>query len=152
MDPEVAEMMVEISATLACGIFAGAAIYVNLVEQPARLSCGVSVALTEWRPSYKRGTAMQAPLAVIGSMLAFTSWWLEKDTAWLIGGVFLLAVVPFTLIVMLPTNKMLENDKLDSSSAHAEQLLRRWGKLHAVRSGLSFLALVIFLFALGHRS
>jgi len=73
MDPEVAEMMVEILATLACGIFAGAAIYVNLVEQPARLSCGVSVALTEWRPSYKRGTAMQAPLAVIGSILAFTS-------------------------------------------------------------------------------
>src|SRR5258708_26009185 len=102
MDPEDPEMMAEILATLACGIFAGAAIYVNLVEQPARLSCGVNVALTEWRPSYKRGTAMQAPLAVTSSILAFISWWLEKDTAWLIGGVCLLAVVPFMLIVSLP--------------------------------------------------
>src|SRR5260370_17223433 len=150
MDPGVAEMMVEILATLAGGIFAGAAIYVSLVEQPARLSCGVNVALVEWRTSQKRGTAMQAPLAVIGSILAFISWWLEKDTAWLIGGVCLLAVVPFTLIVMLPTNKMLENDKLDSSSAHAEQLLRRWGRLHPVRIRLRFLALLIFLFPLLH--
>jgi hypothetical protein len=152
MDAGEPEMMVEILATLACGLFAGAAVYINLVEQPARLSCGANVALTEWKPSYKRGTAMQAPLATIGSILGFISWWLEKDTAWLIGGIFLFAVVPFTLIAILPTNKMLENDKLDSFSAHAEQLLRRWGRLHAVRSGLSFLAFVIFLFALRHRS
>jgi hypothetical protein len=152
MDAGEPKMIVEILATLACGIFAGAAVYVNLVEQPARLSCGVSAAITEWRPSYKRGTAMQAPLATIGSILGFISWWLEKDTAWLIGGTVFLAVVPFTLIVILPTNKMLENDKLDSSSAHAEQLLRRWGRLHAVRSGVSFLAFVTFLFALRHRS
>ena len=145
-------MIVGILATLACGIFAGAAVYVSFVEQPARLSCGVNVALTEWRPSYKRGAVMQAPLAVIGSILAFISWWLEKDTAWLIGGVLLLALVPFTLIVILPTNKMLENNKLDSNSSHAEQLLRRWGRLHAVRSGLSFLAFVIFLFAFRHKS
>jgi hypothetical protein len=152
MDREDPEMMAEILATLACGIFAGGAVYVNLVEQPARLSCGVNVALTEWRPSYKRGTVMQVPLAMIGSILAFISWWLEKDSSWLIGGVLLLAVVPFTLIVILPINKMLENDKLDSSSAQAEQLLRRWGRLHAVRSGLSFFAFVIFLFALRHKS
>lgn len=145
-------MMVEILATLACGIFVGAAVYVSLVEQPARLSCGANVALTEWRPSYKRGTAMQAPLATIGSILGIISWWVEKDAAWLIGGAFLFAVVPFTLIVMFPTNKMLEDDKLDSSSAHAEQLLRRWGRLHAFRSGFSFLAFVIFLFALRHKA
>ena len=145
-------MMVEILATFACGIFAGAAVYVNLVEHPARLSCGVNAALTEWRPSYKRGTAMQAPLALTGSILGFTSWWLEKNAAWLIGGIFLFTVIPFTLIVMFPTNRMLEDDKLDSSSPHAEQLLRRWGRLHAVRSGLSCLAFAIFLFALRHRS
>jgi hypothetical protein len=152
MNREDPEMMAELLATLAGGIFVGAAIYVNLVEQPARLSCGVNVALTAWRPSYKRGAAMQAPLAMIGSILAFLSWWLEKDSSWLIGGIFLLAVVPFTLLVILPTNKMLENDQLDSSSALAEQLLRRWGRLHAVRSGLGFLAFVIFLFALRHKS
>jgi uncharacterized membrane protein len=141
-------MVPEILATLAGGMFAGAAVYVSLVEHPARLSCGVKVGLTEWKPSYKRGTVMQAPLAVIGSLLAGVSWWLDKNTAWLIGGVLLFAVVPFTLIVIFPTNRKLENDKADSSSTHAEHHLRLWGKLHAVRSLLSFLAFVIFLIAL----
>jgi hypothetical protein len=141
-------MIPEILATLACGMFAGAAVYVSFVEHPARLSCGVQLALTEWKPSYKRGTRLQASLAVIGSILAALSWWLDKDVAWLIGGILLFAVVPFTLIVLLPTNKKLESDELDSSSAQAEHHLRFWGKLHAVRSLLSFLAFVIFLIAL----
>src|SRR5260370_30696533 len=112
MDPEVAEMMVEILAHLACGIFAGAAAYVPFVEQPARLSCGVNVALTEWRPSYKRGTAMQVPLALIGSILAFLSWWLAKDAEWLIGGIFFLSADNATLPVIVLSNLMLANHTL----------------------------------------
>jgi len=141
-------MMPQIVATFACGIFTGAALYINLVEQPARLSCGITLAVTEWKPSYKRGTVMQASLAIVGSLLALASWWIGKDAAWLLGGIFLLAVVPFTLVVIFPTNKELESDKLDVSSAQAERLLRRWGGLHAVRSGLSLVAFVIFLYAL----
>lgn len=141
-------MISEILATLACGIFAGAAAYVSLVEQPARLSCGITLAVTEWRPSYKRGTTLQAPLAVLGSVFALLSWWLEKRPAWLIGGAMLFAVIPFTLVVIFPTNKKLESNQLDVSSAQAERLLRLWGTLHAVRTGLSLLAFVILLFAL----
>jgi hypothetical protein len=129
-------MIPQIAATLACGIFAGAALYVNLVEQPARLSCGITLAVSQWRPSYKRGAVMQAPLAIFGSLFAFASWWIGRDTAWLYGGIFLFAVVPFTLVVILPTNKKLESGNLDVSSAQAESLLRRWNALHAVRSGL----------------
>lgn len=145
-------MIPEIVATLTCGVFAGAAIYVNLVEQPARLSCGVKSAVTEWRPSYKRGTLLQAPLAMIGSLSAFLAWWLDRNPAWLIGGSLLFAIVPFTLIVILPTNKLLESDELDLSSTRAEHLLRLWGKLHAVRTALSFSSFVIFLVALSNKS
>jgi hypothetical protein len=138
----------EIVATLASGIFAGAAAYVNLVEQPARLSCGVELAVTEWRPSYKRGTLMQVPLAVIGSLAALVSWWFNRHLAWLVGGLLLLLNIPFTLVVILPTNKRLESRELDLRSEEAGSLLRRWGRLHAVRSILSGLAFVIFLFML----
>jgi hypothetical protein len=138
----------EIVATLASGIFAGAAVYINVVEQPARLSCGIELAVTEWRPSYKRGTVMQAPLAVIGSLAALISWWFDKGLAWLIGGLLLLLIIPFTLVVILPTNKRLESEELDLRSEEAGSLLRRWGRLHAVRSILSVLAFVIFLFLL----
>ena len=92
-------MVSEIVATLASGIFAGAALYVSFVEQPARLSCGVELAVTEWRPSCKRGTVMQAPLAAIGS-LAFVSWWIDRGLGWIIGGLLLLVIIPFTLVVI----------------------------------------------------
>lgn len=145
-------MIPEILATLACGVFAGAALYINLVEHPARLSCGVALAITEWKPSYKRGAAMQASLALAGSVLALISWWNDKQQVWLLGGALLFAVIPFTLIVILPTNKELQSDDLDVSSARAGLLLRRWNALHAVRSGLAIVAFLIFLYALQLKS
>jgi hypothetical protein len=138
----------EIVATFTSGIFAGAAVYINLVEQPARLSCGVQLAVTEWRPSYKRGTLMQVPLALIGSLSALVSWWFNRDRAWLFGGLLLLLVIPFSLVVILPTSKRLESQELDLHSEEAERLLRRWGRLHAVRSLLSGAAFLAFLISL----
>jgi uncharacterized membrane protein len=139
--------MLKVVAIIAAGIFAGAAVYINLVEQPARLSCGVQLAVMEWRPSYKRATLMQVPLALAGSLSALTSWWLDRGPVWLIGGLLLLAVVPFTLVFILPTNKRLENEDLDLSSAEAARLLKRWGRLHAVRSILSVVAFATFVLA-----
>ncbi len=91
---------------------------------------------------------MQAPLAVVGSFSAFISWWFDRSLAWLLGGVLLLLIIPFTLVVILPTNKRLERQELDLRSEEAGSLLRRWGRLHAVRSILSGAAFLIFLFTL----
>jgi uncharacterized membrane protein len=141
-------VVLEIVATFASGIFAGAAVYINFVEQPARLSCGVQLAVTEWRPSYKRGTLMQVPLALIGSLSALVSWWFDGGRVWLVGGLLLLLVIPFTLVVIMPTNQRLESQELDLQSEVAERLLRRWGRLHAVRSLLSGAAFLVFLISL----
>jgi hypothetical protein len=138
----------EIVATFTSGIFAGAAVYVNLVEQPARLSCGVQLAVREWRPSYRRGTLMQVPLALIGSLSAFVSWWFDGGRGWLVGGLLLPLVIPFTLVVILPTNKRLESQEIELRSEVADRLLRRWGRLHAVRSLLSGAAFLVFLISL----
>lgn len=144
-------MIPQAVATLASGTFFGAAVYINLVEQPARVSCGVPLAVTEWRPSYKRGTLMQAPLALIGSVSALSAWWFVGGVSWLTGGILLLLVVPFTLVAILPTNKRLESKELDLHSEEAGRLLRRWGRLHAVRSVLSGLAFLLFLSDLAAR-
>ena len=52
----------EFVAVIACGLFTGAALYVSFVEHPARMECGVEIAVIEFPPSYRRATVMQAIL------------------------------------------------------------------------------------------
>ena len=140
-----------IVSTLAAGLFAGAAIYVSAVEHPARVSCGTDLAVREFAPSYKRGAIMQASLALVGCMTGSIGGWQLNDRVSILSALILGAVVPFTLIVILPTNKRLLDPGLDPQGAEASHLLDRWGRLHAVRSILSaaaFLILVIRLVAL----
>jgi len=127
-------------ATICAGLFAGAAIYVTSVEHPARLACGTALALREFAPSYRRGTVMQVSLAVVGLLTALGAWWRTGHSALLVGGLLLGAVVPFTLLGILPTNRRLLAPNLDPESAEASGLLTRWGRLHAVRSVLGALA------------
>ena len=137
--------ILEFLATLCCGIFAGAAIYVNAVEHPARMSTGVRAALAEWAPSYKRGTVMQASLAVLGFGFALLAWLTGASLRVAVAGVALVLVVPFTLIVIMPTNRRLEALDPNRDLADAAALLGRWNRLHLVRSALSAVALVLFL-------
>ncbi len=68
-----------ILATAAAGLFAGAAIYLNAVEHPARVGCGTELALKEFGPSYRRATVMQASLAVIGALSGLLAGWRLSD-------------------------------------------------------------------------
>jgi hypothetical protein len=138
----------EFIAVLACALFTGAAVYITFIEHPARMQCGVEVAATEFAPSYRRATVMQATCAAVGLLSSVAAWLAGASFWWLVAGVLLGSVIPFTLIVILPTNKRLLDPTLDKRSAEAERLLSRWGRLHAVRSVLSGLALLIFLYLL----
>ena len=136
----------EFIAVLSCALFTGAAVYINLVEHPARMQCGVEVAATEFAPSYRRATVLQATSAAVGLISSIAAWLAGATFWWLVAGVMLGSVIPFTLLVILPTNKRLLSPTLDKSSVDAERLLARWGALHAVRSVLSGLALLLFLY------
>ena len=140
-------MLLASFATPATALFTGAALYISLVEHPARLQCPTAHAVEQWRPSYKRATIMQAPLAVVGSLLAIAAWLVGTGPIWLLAGLVLGSVVPFTLVAMWPTNKQLENPGLDATSELARSLLVRWGRLHNILSGLSLVAVVLMLFA-----
>ena len=137
--------LLELLATLATGLFTGAAVYVSLVEHPARVSCGPAVAITEFRPSYKRAAVLQGILALVGAVAAVARWGIGGPPAWLIGGLLLGGVIPFTLLVILPTNKRLLDVSFDPNSPESVALLGRWGWLHAVRSAASLLAFLTFL-------
>jgi hypothetical protein len=137
--------MLVISATLTIALFTGAALYITLVEHPARLTCSTATALEEWRPSYRRATVMQAILAGAGTLLCIAAWMSGDGGAWLAAGLLLGAAIAFTLTVLWPTNKRLEDPALDPSGEEARRLLERWGRLHAVRSALGLAALLLAL-------
>ena len=135
-------------AAICCAIFAGAAIYINLVEHPARMSCGTQIAATVWAPSYKRATAMQAPLAILSFLAGVSAWLLGGGIMWFAGAVLIGLVVPFTFIAIMPTNHQLLKPGRDLASTETQELLTKWSRLHAVRSLLSLLALVVYLILL----
>jgi uncharacterized membrane protein len=135
----------EFAATLCTGLFSGAALYITLVEHPARMQCGTLLAATMFGPSYRRAAVMQALLGAIAFAAAVGAWLSTALVAWLAGGVLIMAVIPFTLIVILPTNQKLLDASLDRNSDAARQLLTRWGRLHAARTVLSMAAFMVFL-------
>ena len=141
-------MLLEIIATLAAGLFAGAAIYIDLAEQPARKKIDIGAALTEWRPSYKRAAVVQPLLAAVGFLSALAAWLMGASVWWLVGGVLLVAVIPYTLIVVFPTNDKLLDPAIDKKPDFARQLLTRWGRLHTVRSIMSLAAFLAFMLLL----
>jgi len=138
-------LALQLLATFSAALFAGAALYISLVEHPARMQLETRIAAAQWAPSYARATWMQAPLALLGFLAGTTSWLMGAGAAWLIAALLIGAVVPFTLVVIHPTNHQLLDPTHHRSSAETRVLLERWGRLHAVRTGLSLAAAATYL-------
>ncbi|MFA5921977.1 MAG: DUF1772 domain-containing protein [Methylococcaceae bacterium] len=132
-------------AVLSGTLFTGAAIYINLVEHPARMGCETKIAATVWAPSYKRATVMQASLAIVSFLAGTSAWLLGGGISWLAGAILIGLVVPFTFIAIMPTNHKLLEPGRDLSSDETRILLEKWGKLHAVRSLLSLAASIVYV-------
>src|SRR3954451_4346123 len=135
-------------ALICAAAFAGAAIYINVAEQPARLGLDDSALVKEWQPAYKRGFAMQSSLAVLAFVLGMVAWWTTGNWRWCVGAVLMIANWPYTLFVMLPTNNRIMATAPAQADAQSRKLVEHWGGLHAVRSGLGTVATLAFLWAL----
>lgn len=142
--------MLEAVAVVSAALFAGAALYINLVEHPARLSCGSEVALRQFVPSYRRATVMQVCLASVATGAGLARWVEAGGSLWLSGSVTMVSVIPFTLIVIFPTNRRLLDPGRDPASRETRSLLETWGRLHAVRSLVSLTASGLFAWAAVH--
>jgi hypothetical protein len=135
-------------ALVLAAAFAGAALYVNVAEQPARLQLDDRSLLMEWKPSYQRGLNMQATLALLSGVLGLAAWWLTNDWRWIVGALLILANWPYTLLGIKPTNDRLMAIADNQADAGVRRLIEEWGRLHAVRTTLGIAATLAFVWAL----
>jgi hypothetical protein len=140
-------MMAGDLALAIAAVFTGAASYINVAEQPARLQLDDRSLLAEWKLSYKRGYIMQASLAIVGGLLGLAAYFISPDWRWILGAIVLLANWPYTIFVIRPTNRRLMDTPPEAATAETRQLIERWGALHAGRSALGLVATLIFLWA-----
>jgi hypothetical protein len=129
-------------------VFAGAAIYINVAEQPARLQLDDKALLSEWKPSYKRGFAMQAPLAALGCLFGLLAWYDSGQDGFLLGAILIIANWPWTLLAIMPTNNKLMAMEPSDQNSEARALIRKWGRLHAARSFFGVAATLVFFLSL----
>lgn len=141
------EMLIGHLALIAAAVFTGAALYINLAEQPARLMLDDQALLSQWKPSYRRGLAMQAPLAVAGCALGLIAWGQSTELGFLLGAMLMIANWPWTLLGIRPTNNALIAIDPARATPQARALVVKWGALHAVRSALGGLATIAFLWS-----
>jgi Domain of unknown function (DUF1772) len=136
-------------ALATAAIFTGAAFYVNFAEQPARLKLDNQALLTQWSPSYDRGFMMQATLAIISGVLGLLAFAFTYDWRWLLGALLILAPWPYTMFIIMPTNRVLKATLPAQATDDTRGLITQWGRLHAGRTALGFLATAAFVWA-GH--
>jgi hypothetical protein len=137
-------------ALIVAAVFAGAALYVNIAEQPARLKLDDRSLLMEWKPAYKRGFALQAPLAIAGFLFGVLAWWQTGVWLWLLGTLVLIANWPYTLLGIMPTNNQLMATDPSIAGPESRRLIERWAMLHAFRTALGLAATLLFLWASLH--
>lgn len=120
-------LALEAATLTSSALFAGTALYISLVEHPARCALAsalkttlksknktakksaVKAALLEWNESYQRAGPIQIFHAVVAGVGGLCNTFvLGEAAAWAWGGGLMLANVPFTLLCLMPVNNELQ--------------------------------------------
>jgi hypothetical protein len=125
----------------------GAALYVNVVEQPARLALDDQALLNEWAPSDSRGVALMAGLSLISAALGLSAFYAGGDPRWAVGATIAILTWPYTFFAMAPVNnQILTLAPRDIGAARA--LVRQWGLLEYGQTAIGLLACGVFVWAM----
>jgi len=135
-------------ALIAAALFTGAALYITVAEQPARMRLDAPAMLAQWQPSYQRAALMQATLAILGGLFGLLAFFHAYDWRFVLGAALILANWPYTIFVIMPTNRQLKAISPAQADDRVRDLIRQWGLLHLVRVALGALATLEFLWTM----
>jgi uncharacterized membrane protein len=131
---------------LSAALFTGGALYVSLVEHPARMRLPPAAAVEQFRVSYRRAAPWQAATAILSAVCGVLASMAGGSWTWSMGGLLVGAAVPFTLIVIMPANKRLLDEET-TDDGERRRLLTRWSRLHWVRSVCGTAGLLVLIAA-----
>lgn len=142
-------MIIGSLALAAAGAFTGASLYVNYVEQPARLALGDDALIKEWEPSDHRGFIVLASLAFLAALFGFIAFRELDDVRWLFGALVAIASWPYTYLAIVPLNNRILA-LIEADAAHeARKVIDLWGRLELGQTALGVVATFIYVWAAG---
>ncbi|UJR09597.1 hypothetical protein I4U23_013832 [Adineta vaga] len=152
-------------AVVCAGIFAGTALYISIGEVPAMQQLGADIHWRFFPPMFKKAALYQTIVAwtsgaasiIHGTRINGAPFY---RNLWIIAGSTFFAITPYTIFVMLPTNKIILNDNQDIASGkesqfsvtQKEDLLNKWAGLHLVRTVSSLASFGAMVFGLSRHT
>ncbi len=126
----------------ASGIFAGAALYISVTQQPSLAeTLNNNELVVHFKSFYPKAARMQATLTIVSSAALIASHFLKHDWWNLAAGILMGSIFPYTILLMLPVNNQFMNATPGSSSSKPfTKLFSTWGKLHWYRTIASIVA------------
>jgi hypothetical protein len=136
-------------ALAAAGALTGASLYLNYVEQPARLKLSDDALIKEWEPSDHRGFIVLAGFAILAGLFGFICYRELNDIRWLLGALIALGSLPYTYLAIVPLNDRILA-LIGAEGAHeAREVIRLWGLLELGQTAIGVAAILTFVWAAG---
>lgn len=140
MKEEDAFKLIKIASTMTTGVMAGLALYINLVEHPARMQIDDVKSLhKQWKAGFDRAKLLMVGVSLIpicGGIAAYAMNH-SKGKPWLIAAGMLVVNIPYTALVILPRSIRPINDYevvARKDPAEVKDTVDKWNTLHTVRT------------------
>lgn len=124
----------------------GVALTATVIIHPILVTVKKTIAITVFKPFFDKTHVLVLILSIFITILALVYSIFTGNLWWVGVSLFLHLNGPYTLLFMMPINKRLMDTNVDPRSEKISEDLKKWGRMHLVRTilnGIIFLAFVI---------
>jgi hypothetical protein len=135
--------MIHSAGIVTAGLFAGSGVMELFIQQPARTAASPQIGLDQMQRVLARADPYMPLLAAGSFVISAWSAFIEPTSFFILAACFFGSIFPLSAISIKPVNKCIRAYPLqDAALPTAAWLVRRWGQLHAIRTGAGLLGFV----------